>query len=135
MVYNLIPKSLAWSIKVIGKTGSGKTTFVSAFLGFLIRYIVGIENIYLLSPTSNEIGWDRIKNNIKHINHINEIVDGDNSIIVCDDMQIQLKGNKTLTEMIWTKRILLMKMSGVDTFLIKSCINVYFIFFIFLTVI
>ena len=46
MVYNLIPKSLAWSIKVIGKTGSGKTTFVSAFLGFLIRYIVGIENIY-----------------------------------------------------------------------------------------
>ena len=100
MVYNLIPKSLAWSIKVIGKTGSGKTTFVSAFLGFLIRYIVGIENIYLLSPTSNEIGWDRIKNNIRHINHINEIVDGDNSIIVCDDMQIQLKGNKTLTEMI-----------------------------------
>ena len=135
MVYNLIPKSLAWSIKVIGKTVSGKTTFVSAFLGFLIRYIVGIENIYLLSPTSNEIGWDRIKNNIRHINHINEIVDGDNSIIVCDDMQIQLKGNKTLTEMIWTKRILLVKMSGVDTFLIKSCINVYFIFFIFLMVI
>ena len=28
------------------------------------------------------------------------------------------------------KRILLMKMSGVDTFLIKSCMNVYFLFFL-----
>ena len=27
------------------------------------------------------------------------------------------------------KRILLMKMSGVDTFLIKSCMDVYFLFF------
>ena len=32
MVKDLIPKSLGWSIKVIGKTGSGKTTFVSAYL-------------------------------------------------------------------------------------------------------
>ena len=46
MVYDLIPKSLGWSIKVIGKTGSSQTTFVSAFLEFFIRYIVGIENIY-----------------------------------------------------------------------------------------
>ena len=33
-------------MKVIGKTGSGKTTFVSAFLEFLIAYIDIIENIY-----------------------------------------------------------------------------------------
>ena len=58
----------------------------------------------MYSPTSNQIGWDRIRNNIKHINDIDEIVDVNNSIIVCDDMQIQLKGNKILTEMILNKR-------------------------------
>ena len=104
IVYDLIPKSLGWSIKVIGQTGSGKTTFVSAFLEFLIRYIDDIENIYLLSPTSNQIGWDRVRNNIKHINDINEIVDANNSIIVCDNVQIQLKGNRILTDMILNKR-------------------------------
>ena len=103
MVYDLIPKSLEWSIKVIGKTESGKKTFVSAFLEFLIRYTVDIENIYLLSPTTNQIGWDRVRNNTKHIHNINEIVDVNNSIIVCNDMQIQLKGNKILTEMILNK--------------------------------
>ena len=103
MVYDLIPKSLEWSIKVIGKTESGKKTFVSAFLEFLIRYTVDIENIYLLSPTANQIGWDRVRNNTKHIHNINEIVDVNNSIIVCNDMQIQLKGNKILTEMILNK--------------------------------
>ena len=104
IVYDLIPKSLGWSKKVIGKKGSGKTTFVSAFLKFLIKCIDDIENIYLLSPISNQFGWDRIRNNIKHINDIDEIFDVNNSIIVCDDMQIQLKGNKILTEMILNKR-------------------------------
>ena len=47
--YNLIPNTLGWSMKVIGKTGSGKTTFVSAFIDFLLGYIQNIENIYLLS--------------------------------------------------------------------------------------
>ena len=42
----------------------------------------------MYSPTSNQIGWDRIRNNIKHINDIDEIVDVNNSITVCDDMQI-----------------------------------------------
>ena len=93
VVYDLIPKSLGRSIKVIGKTGSDKTTFVSAFLEIFIKYIFDIENIYLLSPTSSQIGWDRIRNNIKNIDNINEIVDVNNSIIVCNDMQIQLKGN------------------------------------------
>ena len=65
VVYDLIPKSLGWSIKVIGKTGSGKTTFVSAFLEFLIDYIDSIENIYLLSSAANQIGWERVRNNIK----------------------------------------------------------------------
>ena len=48
-------------MKVIGKTGSGKTTFVSAFLEVLIDYIDNIENSYLLSPTFNQIGWYRIR--------------------------------------------------------------------------
>ena len=52
-IYDLIPKSLGWSMKVIGKTGSGKTTFASAVLEFLIDYIDNIENIYLLSLTFN----------------------------------------------------------------------------------
>ena len=60
IIYHLIPKSLGWSMKVIGKTRSGKTKFVSVFLEFLIGYINGIKNIYLLSPTSNQNGWDRI---------------------------------------------------------------------------
>ena len=104
VVYDLKPKSLGWSIKVIGKTGSSKTTFVSAFSEFLIDYLDSIENIYLLPPTANQIGWDRVRNNIKQINDISEIVDVNNSIIVCDDMQVQLKGNEIITEMILNKR-------------------------------
>ena len=103
-IYNLIQKSLGWSMKAIGKTRSGKTWFVSAFLELLIDFIDNIENIYLLSPTFNQIGWDRIKKIIKHINDINDIVDINNSIIVCDDMQVQLKGNKVIAEMILNKR-------------------------------
>ena len=60
-IYDLLPKSLGWSMKIIGETGSGKTTFVSAFLEFLIDYIDNIENIYLLSPIFNQIGWDRMR--------------------------------------------------------------------------
>ena len=60
-IYDLIPKSLGWSMKVIEKTISGKTTFVSAFLEFLVYYIEGVKNIYLLSLTFNQIGWDRIR--------------------------------------------------------------------------
>ena len=37
--YDLFPSKLGWSMKVIGKTGSGKSTFVSAFVEFLIKYI------------------------------------------------------------------------------------------------
>ena len=102
-IYDLLPKSLGWSMKIIGETGSGKTTFVSAFLEFLIDYIDNIENIYLLSPIFNQIGWDRIRKNIKHINDIN-VVPSNNSIIVCDDMQVQLKGNKVITEITLNKR-------------------------------
>ena len=102
-IYDLIPKSLGWSMKVIGKTESGKTTFAWAVLEFLIDYIDNIENIYLLSPIFNQIGWDRIRKNIKHINDIN-VVPSNNSIIVCDDMQVQLKGNKVITEITLNKR-------------------------------
>ena len=34
--YDLIPNTLGWNMKVTGKTGSGKTTFVSAFTEFLL---------------------------------------------------------------------------------------------------
>ena len=87
----------------IGKTGSGKTTFVSAFLEFLVDYIERVKNIYL-SPTFNQIGWDRIRKNIKQINDINDIANANNSTILCDNMQVELKGNKVITEMILNKR-------------------------------
>ena len=103
-IYDLISKSLGWSMKVIEKTISGKTTFVSAFLEFLVYYIEGVKNIYLLSLTFNQIGWDRIRKNTEHIKDINDVANASNSIIVCDDMQIQSKGNKILTEMILNKR-------------------------------
>ena len=91
-------------MRVIGKTGSGKTTFVSAFLEFLVDCIEGVKNIYLLSPTFNQIGWDRIRKNIKQINDINDIANANNSTILCDNMQVELKGNKVITEMILNKR-------------------------------
>ena len=102
--YDLIPNTLGWSMKFIGKTGSGKTEFVSAFIEFLLNDIKNIDNVYLLSPTHDQNGWDRIRKSITHITDINEIVDCKNSVIVCDDMQTQLKGNKILTEMILNKR-------------------------------
>ena len=34
--YDLIFNTLGWNMKVTGKTGSGKTTFVSAFFEFLL---------------------------------------------------------------------------------------------------
>lgn len=91
-------------MKVVGKTGSGKTTFVSAFIHFLLKYIDNIENIFLLSPTSNQGGWDTVRKNITHLTDINEIIDAKNSIVVCDNMQTKLRGNKVLTKMILNKR-------------------------------
>ena len=85
-------------MKLIGKTGSSKTIFVSAFTNFLLAYIQQKFKIHILSP------WDRIRNNFTHINNIDEIKDTDNTLIICDDSQVQLKGNKTLTEMISNKR-------------------------------
>ena len=51
MRYGLVPDYLGWSMKVIGKTGSGKTTFVSALVDFLINYVLNIKSTYLISPT------------------------------------------------------------------------------------
>ena len=61
-----------------------------------------MESVYLLSPTSNQTWWDRIR---KKLIIIDEIIDlPDNSILICDDMQMVLKGNKELTNMILNKR-------------------------------
>ena len=80
-------------MKVTGKIGSGKTTFVSAFIEFLIDYIEGITCIYLLFPTSDQNGWDKIRKNIIFVNNISEIIDASSCIIVYDDIQVQIKGN------------------------------------------
>lgn len=90
-------------MKVIGKMSSGKTTFVSAFTNFLIKYI-NIRNIYLISPTSDQKGWDRIHGKIISSELTESIKDIKNAPTICDDMQIQLKNNKVLTEMILNKR-------------------------------
>ena len=45
--YDLITKIIGWYMKVIGKTGSGKLSFVSAFTNFLIKYI-NIKDIYFI---------------------------------------------------------------------------------------
>ena len=68
-------------MKVTGKTGSGKTTFVSAFIEFLIDYIEGITCIYLLFQTSDQNGWDKIRKNIIFVNNISEIIDASSCII------------------------------------------------------
>ena len=34
-----------------------------------------------------------------HINNVDEVVSVNNSIVICDDMQVELKGNKVITEM------------------------------------
>ena len=90
-------------MKVIGKMSSGKTTFVSAFTNFFIRYI-NIRNIYLISPTSDQKGWDRIHGKIISSESTESIKDIKNALIICDNMQIQLKNDKVLTKMILNKR-------------------------------
>ena len=43
-------------MKVIEKTGSGKTTSVSAFLEFLLDYIEGVKNNYYLQHLIKWVG-------------------------------------------------------------------------------
>ena len=91
-------------MKVTCTTGSGKTTFVSAFVEFLIKYIKTDFKIYLQSSTFNQNGWDRIRKKLIHVRDISEIIDMCDSIIICNDLQVQLKGFKTLAEMILNKK-------------------------------
>ena len=91
-------------MKVIGKTRSGKRKFVSAFVEFLIKYIKTDFKIYLQSSTFNQNGWDRIRKKIIHVSGISEIKDRCDSIIICNDLQVQLKEFKILAEMILNKR-------------------------------
>ena len=91
-------------MKVIEKTWSGKTTFVSTFTEFLIKYIPAKFKIFLISPTSHQRGWDRIRHKFTVVNAIEEIRDAFNYLIITDVSQIQFKGNKTLTEMLLNKR-------------------------------
>ena len=103
VIYDLVPNSLGYSMNVTGKIGSGKATFVSAFIEFLINYIESVTCICLLFPTSDLNGWDKIRKNIIFVNNFSEIIDASNCIIVYDDMQVQLKGNKILIEMVLNK--------------------------------
>ena len=91
-------------MKVTCKTGSGKTTFVSAFVEFLIKYIKTDFKIYLQSSTFNQNGWDRRRKKLIHVSYISEIKDMCDSIIICNDLQVQLKGFKILAEIILNKR-------------------------------
>ena len=91
-------------MKVTCKTGSGKTTFVSAFVEFLIKYIKTDLKIYLQSSTFNQNGWDRRRKKLIHVSYISEIKDMCDSIIICNDLQVQLKGFKILAEIILNKR-------------------------------
>ena len=103
--YDLIPKQLGWSMKVIGKTRSGKTTFVVAFIEFFINYC-NCEinpNIFVISPTFDQSTWNRIRSKVQYANYIEDLKNTENSIIMIDDNQVQLKGNKLLTEMILNK--------------------------------
>lgn len=104
ITFDLIPNSLGWSMRVIGKTGSGKTTFVSAFVDFFLNHPLDKSRIDLISPTSNEKGWDRIRDHINILNSHETIKDISNALIICDDTEILLKGDKTLIEMILNKR-------------------------------
>ena len=89
-------------MKVIGKTVSGKTTFVAAFTEILIKYTPIESN--LISLTGDQKGWDRIRNHIIIPESIESIKEINNALLICDDTQIQLKNNKTLTELILNKR-------------------------------
>ena len=91
-------------MKVIGKTGSGKSTFVSAFVEFLIKYIKTDFKIYFQSSTFIQNGWHRTRKKLIHVSGISEIKDICDSIIICNDLQVQLKGFKILTEIILNKR-------------------------------
>ena len=73
-------------MKVTCKTGSGKTTFVSVFVEFLIKYIKTDFKIYLLWPIFNQNGWHRTRKKLIHVSYISEIKDICDSIIICDDM-------------------------------------------------
>ena len=48
---NLIPKDMGWSVKVIGKTGSGRTTFVAGSVDFFIQFFKERFSVYVNSPT------------------------------------------------------------------------------------
>ena len=58
---HVIPKGLGWSVKVIDKTGSGKTTFVSAFIDFFINYSDSLFEILIISPTFHQERWNGIR--------------------------------------------------------------------------
>ena len=62
-------------MKVIGKTRPGQTNFVSAFTEVLTKYIPAKFKIFLISPTSHQTGWDRIRDKITVVNAIEEIRD------------------------------------------------------------
>ena len=81
-------------MKVIGKTRPGQTTFASAFTEVLIKYIPAKFKIFLISPTSHQTGWDRIRDKFRVVNAIEEIRDAISYLIITDDSQFSLKETK-----------------------------------------
>ena len=60
--------------------------------------------VYLISPTFKQKVWDRIKKNFEVISTIAEINDTINALIICDDDQLVVNGNKLLTQILLNER-------------------------------
>ena len=86
-------------MKIIGKRGSGKTTFLVHFLQLLIRKgIIKHENIWIFCPIyPNQQIWHNLSiqpNNTTHLS-LNETTY--NKLFVFDDLQGDLKKKKLRT--------------------------------------
>ena len=58
-----------------------------------MKYIP-IKLIYLISPTSDKKGCDRIRNHVIISESIEYIKDVNNELLICDDTQTQLTGTQ-----------------------------------------
>ena len=91
-------------MKIIGKRGSGKTTFLLAFLSSLIENkIITYEQVWMYCPTYEmQSCWNKALFSVKNINELvsNEITQ--NKLLVFDEIQIVLKKYQRIDET-WTR--------------------------------